>query len=464
MFYTDAYEIPYPSRSILEDVLSRERGDYENSTTGLPGCRDILRGQLGDKAGDYPLETILQNLDDYNAEKQKPDDSEVGSTAMSERDDYYTRLEDIPEDYIRKYVTNALIGFKLRDDGLRSLKNNSLAAAYLEDNDEDKFFIETDLEETVKDVSPEKLLEAKKMLPYHLKVLADGSKEHGGHLLSFIIASLRINDKGYNWAPRFFVSMGVYSVNPETGAISSEFVIDDNKRVENNGYGFRRCYQWIKGEINDIYYKSYKELLGIAEILGIDLKREDPRDYDIGVVEKATCLYIAKNEEFINGIGRADRSILDLIEDGRIFKAMKSLKVDKEPAGQPNKFGVMQAIERVVRAYAIKNQQVQCAKVVQSFLVEYRKKAAVEVEVALNAYSIDTGVLCRNNLPVTFKLSLFVNQCGQNDSGVLTPYGEIIKIEWNFIENHRLRFVRAEEAIRALKYGTMLEMEERFDF
>lgn len=332
MFYIDDAVIGYPSKRIVEDILSRSATDFVNATTGKMGCRELLQEQLRSDAGRYSLEEILTGYDDFNPHKARPDDDYGDGSRASDRADYNVRLEDIEEHWLHDYAKSIVIGFKLNNTGMRSADWNSRVATYMVDRDNaDEVILETDLyEKDDYDYTLYAEIDARRNLPKCLRILQEGSELHGGHLLSFIIAKAKLKKDNplfdaYLIKPAEIVAQGVYAIRSNTGEIAGRFTIESNTYSANNGYGLRRCMKWIRGEIKDKYYSTALELEYIAEILGIDLADEEhPERYTKELVENSVCLYLLGKQEFLTSENiSVDLNLSALLQNGEMWKVQK---------------------------------------------------------------------------------------------------------------------------------------------
>lgn len=345
MFYT-VDMIPYPSKTVLEDLLSRSPSDYDSSIAGLKqGCSDELEKILRDSAYEYSVSDIVRAIDaDYDATKQRPIDEEFGSDkagTASERDDYHTRIEDIEDEWLRGYVQQALYGFLTNFEKKRKLDQNNFTVEYVADaDDEGRLRLITDFE-TIDQGNYEvaDIAKARTSLPRILRTLQKGSIEKGGSLLSFIIRYAKLcNTTQTKFNPRDFYEKGVYAVDKK-GNCTKQFTADSNK--DSSGRGFRECMSWISNNIeNDPYYPLIDELRSVCDILGVDLAEEDPTMYTDEVINNATSRFLQSNEEFIENFGEGDKRLLEILSEGGLFSILSddtvndNLTRDKETASE----------------------------------------------------------------------------------------------------------------------------------
>ena len=301
MFYIANKVLTYPCKTVIEDVLSREGVPGEDAFFPISGqyhlIRELLRNNNKDTI-DFTVQDIVRsNVKDFVAEKARPNDDGVDrEEETSEITDYYTRMEDIDEAFVIKYVSDIVKGYRFKRDGAKSAQIQTFD---LWEDEEDGLVSPADVIEEVEDYSLDDVEDAKKKLPYLLKVLFDGSLKYQGSLLSFVIAAKKLEKAGVELRPRFICNADVYRVD-SYGNLTTKFVVEDN-----TGAIFRKLVSWINGEEEDRYYHAAQELIRVCTILGLDLAIEDPTQYTPEVIDSAVCQYIMSNEEYLEEYGYA---------------------------------------------------------------------------------------------------------------------------------------------------------------
>ncbi len=336
MFDISRKVLPYPQRSILEDVLMRSREDgISGSMFDLTGCRELLKEQFRGRNEQYAVEDIIRNAADFDADKMRPVDwsEEVAELGAMDRSKVYPRrLEDIDERWIHKYVENVLIGFKLHRDGVTKLRQDSYEVGYVTDLETGESIIATDLELEGAVHSHTERDSAVMKLPYLLRLLHQGSVQARIHLLSMVIAKEKLMESGVckSYSAVDFVRVGVYRMELD-GRIGRRCVSTDNNDTNNEYQGLRYAMKWISGAFpEDTYYKAANELVYMTQVLGIDLTKENPLDYDQAVVEGALCQYLASNKEFIEARGYGDPKVRELLKAENLFTVVKSFSEDED--------------------------------------------------------------------------------------------------------------------------------------
>lgn len=458
MFYTNNRRYAYPSRTILEDVLSRYSNQYAGSTTGLTGCRELLREQLGDKSSLYTLEQILAGYSDYNAMRSRPnDDTDIDGYA-SDRSEYYTRLEEIDARFVHKYALEVIIGFKKNNNGRQRIDYASKTAGYFMDEESGSLLSGADIAEVDERYTPAQMEEAKAQLPYLLKVLQLGSQAYHSHLLSFIIAREQIRERDLPLLPKNFVGFGVYKLNHD-GSIGRKYEISDNTNTydEKQGYGFRATIAWVCGKRKDTYYDAYERLLHVLEILEINITNENPLDYGKDVVEEAVCTYLATNEEFIADYGMADKNLVGLLKKDSMFNVVKKLS-DERPEFEHKGYRMLaQLIDDVMYTHyrIMKEAPRDCPGVIWEFFNRY---TVIFDRPPITKWSVRKAIIVRENgTPILVRLEQFVREwAGEEKWAVLTIKGDLVVAE-DITRDFTIRFVRMTEVIEAMRSGKKIE-------
>lgn len=339
MFDVSCSYHPYPCRSIVMDVLMRRRSEGEaGSFFNLPGCRDILvydKRNVG-LAMNYELSRILEGMADYNADKDHPVDwsEEAAQESAQDREgDYYRRLEDIDIRWIEAYARNVIVGFRVNKSGLTKEKKENCEGGYMTDIETGETILATDLEVVDHPFTMEERLEAETKLPYVLKLLHQGSEKYGVHLLSFIIAKVGLLGRSSGIQRSFtaidYVRYGVYKMQGD-GHIGRQCIITDNNDTHST-YGFRFAMAWISGMYpDDFYYKAANDLIHIADVLEVDLEKEDPLQYDKPIIESVVCQYLATNKEYIESGGYGDPKVLELLKADNLFRVVQDVSREAE--------------------------------------------------------------------------------------------------------------------------------------
>lgn len=325
MFYTANKIITYPYKSIIEDVLSRGSLATVHDFTPFPGMNDLLKKQRI-QAG-YTLKELINGRPEFSLAKLRDTQSEfLIDYEMTHGAIESERLEDIPEEFIEKYINEVLIGFKLDRTGKKQIEEDDRTFDYFfseGDDGEDELVSPTDLLEIEVQASAEDISAAKQKLPYLLKVLWDGSLKYCGNLISFIIARSKLLRDGYtDIGPTDYCRYPVFQLDVN-GACVGQF-----EPSANTSDKYRNIIKWLHNkQEKDRYYEAYIELLDCCTILDIDLADENPEDYNGKFISSAVCTYLMSNLEYVNGYGNIDRKLFNALSKDELFKVTEALDV-----------------------------------------------------------------------------------------------------------------------------------------
>lgn len=333
MFYLDDKYYTYPSKSVIEDVITREGPADENSFTPYDGCRHVIQQQFPrDSASRFNLEEFLlyTSSQDFDPRRVKRDvedvsEDEIGGTSKRVNAGFTTIESVDSQSYVEEYVINQIIGYKTnRDSPYR--QNEVRDVEYLKDEESGDMISPAELVTKKENIDLDYYIEIQKKFPYLLKMLHTGSIYYGIHLLSFMRAYECVKDNK-KWTPADFGAQGVYKME-RNGKIGRKFIHTEDNKIPTY-YPFGR--QWAVGDNpNDAYYKAAQEFLAICNFLGVDIKKENPLDYDKEYIDSIVCTYIASNEEYIESYGYADPAIIDALSPENIFRQRKLSNASSE--------------------------------------------------------------------------------------------------------------------------------------
>lgn len=400
MFVTGNRVIKYPSKSIVMDLLSRSGLPDKYSFTPWSGCADILHKQFENSCTDVVVtaEDIWesQNGVDFSADKSRADDSGVNRDISAyEIKDYYRMIEDIDEEWARKYIENIIIGYKSHNNGIIARRKDEQVINKVYDDETGDFIDVSDLIEKEKDFSTEEIISAKKKLPYLLKQLQMGSIEMRGSLLSFIIAAEKFfsNHENEEFRPRHAISLGVYRMN-KWGEINGRFVDTDN-----SGEPFRTLFRWVCGRVETdserLYYSTYQELLRVLNVLDIDITQEDPTEYQADFIDKAVCTYLASNEEFIEEYGTfLDNKVYGVLTPENIGKIARSMSNERDLLQRSTRASFIESIAVNLRTVMQRDNEKwrENTRLVTKFMMLYMEKCRSE-KYNPKKYTFENGIL-----------------------------------------------------------------------
>lgn len=340
MFYVVDKIIPYPGRSVIADVISREGAASSESSTPYSGMHGLIADQFKTN-NDVSIQDFLIYVgnQDFDPSSARPADDvteeDVNNNYFkrelraNEIGDYYVYLEEIEEFWISKFVKDKLLAYLKYKGGYREDKTNLMTTYSVTDKETGEQVNESDLR-VERDVDIEDFMRAKKKLPYLLKMLHRGSILYKGSLLSFIIVRERLyrrtqDREGFNLYPRNFFDV-TYKMG-SSGKILGAFDADSNKQDT-----FAQLVSWVKGtDPNNVYYKYYQELMEVLSILEIDITKEDPLMYQGEYMNTIACAYLASNKEYMETEALIDNKILNVLSPDMLFrKGLGSMMFEDE--------------------------------------------------------------------------------------------------------------------------------------
>jgi len=456
MFYMDDKIITYPNKTIIEDLLTRDSFVGKNAFTPYLGMRHLIKKQLG-KDTIVTAEDILSDSIEFDPGKARANDDGVDrdESAYEVRDgNYYTTLEKIPEEFVERYITQQIIGYKLHNKGLNKLKYETCVAELIVDEEEGDFIDGTDLVTVEMDYSTEDIINAEHELPFILKLLHKGSKEKGASLLSFIIVyeewkAKREGKDDMCIKPRDLYGSGKIYEMHSTGELGAPFTAQANTTEK-----FAMLKRWLFGQIpNDPYYKAYKRLMTVLTILDIDITKEDARMYTNSVMDKMLCTFIQSNSEHIEQFGEGDPRIVELLRKDNLFSIIKRINDETFDGSMGSRFEkadyIMTNLSGVLENVSVF--RVNRPKEVNHFLDYYsrtvRALSKSSRDTLLSKYEIRNSILYGKasarplilnikNLTLYGEVALY---------GILSLSGNIIALD-DYVDN-RIRYISIESAI-----------------
>lgn len=431
MFYIKDKRLKYPSKTIVEDVLSRTGVSTVDAFTPYSGMGDLLIKRIGDvrKIDFINPADVLDDMSEFNPIKKK--------TAMENNGEFlegdYAILEvDIPEKDVRSYVDNCVYHYTKHS---RSALNKSFAenqptrSLFIDNNGKSVFYEESDvIERDSRDITTDDIISATEKLPYILKSLHEGSKKYRGSLLSFIIAVEKFKKEmpGEIMASRHLINYGVYMVST-SGDIVGRFSHDDNKK---GTYIFLK--EWAMGfHSDDVYYKLYIELIDICYILGVDLTQENAIDYQSDFMNKMMVTYLASNREYTETYGFMDKHILNILSPDALFSINKGLLDNTDPVSF-NKSMLSETIAVNTEILKFKNSNWYTdLNLVNTFLQQYLSFKKKDIKL-IKDFKINKGLYTTaSDVYVTVDIGFVFHGIGTKiqEVSLLSECGYLIKLE-----------------------------------
>lgn len=259
------------------------------------------------------IDMLARIRPDYDADGQRPDYDKykagVGKRVKDDTKPYPRKLEEIDESWVKAYLIQALVGLKKdKCGGLREYRTtNRESTVFVDDNGDEVEESELAVEE--QEYSPLTIAEAKSKLPYLLKRLHDKSKQIGVSVISLISVYERakVSTAGKAVRPSDMLAYNVYRMDSH-GNITSPFPESANSAKQ-----FPNAFAWINGSNRDKYFYDAMELLSVCDILGIDIKNENPMDFQEEDIQNMQVTYITRNRDYMRGAKGYNLEVLDCI-------------------------------------------------------------------------------------------------------------------------------------------------------
>lgn len=275
---------------------------------------------------------ILSSEPDFDFFEARPssrgfDTDSVGGRKYNYRSDeknfHAIRLEDIDVQYVARYVSNLAHRYK---KVIMEQERQNVKMTYDFYNDDGECESESDLintiyseEESAYDIEDKE--EARKDVRLLLREIHNQSCVIGASLMSFIIDIAKqgrgtrytdINKSRFTSGITYIMKKDGHigsAINEAAGKVSSSRSTSPYLRAMDALYGEGNC----KNEISD----TVKRLMANCIILGVDLGKENPFDYQVEAIDKLTTVHMKNNSEYIRrGSSFYSEKVFDELYDG----------------------------------------------------------------------------------------------------------------------------------------------------
>lgn len=318
---------PYPAKTVVEDVLSRVGAPDANSWSPFEGINTLIDEQFRGFARDrFNFAEFLEYTTGRDFDPRRINTKEGDAGIIYEKENAgYTTLESCAKnkECVKSYVLSLLIGYrKDANSPYNKLQAQTTRAFY---DDEDGSVDERELLKTSKEFDPEEYEQAMTEIPYLLKMIHNTSKMMRAHLFSFLRAYVIIGrEKGRKYgqvAPGDFGDIRQPLLRMKAnGQIDREF----NHNADNRGVDYPNARRFICGESpNDPTYKACMKLARYFEIIGLDIKNEDPYAYTDEVINSLVCTYLPENGDYESAFGMDDPDIRGALQPDKLFVLQK---------------------------------------------------------------------------------------------------------------------------------------------
>lgn len=329
---TRCFEV-YPSKSVIEDIVTRDGPPNENSFTPFVGKKNIIEEQFsGSQRSRFKLFDFLQSVRnrDLNPAVCKVS-KKYGMLEDGERVVAGWRtLEDMFVDgqestAVAEYLVMLCVGFKKDKESpyrKTQVDYTRVVRNYGGDDDEEteeKYLLERNND----NISNEEYEETLREVPYLIKSIWNYSKQYQGNLFSFAFAYADIVEKKHGSTDvniQDFRNYTMYCINKD-GTFKKTFVHgDDNK------YTIYPALTkiFITPGSYQAEYNMCMKFLNALKVLGIDYHDEDPMQFNNEFMSKLVCTYLPGNEQYIKEYGGVDPEIIIALKPENIFATSRS--------------------------------------------------------------------------------------------------------------------------------------------
>lgn len=316
--------IKIPAKTVVEDLISRSGSATAESLSPFDGVYPKISKMLSNIDFEGSIIQMFDIQGDVDIDRIKPYPGAKNPKADQHqmlkaryRDfnptepydaQYERKIENVDFSFIWSYIYNRW--YNLTRDAKKGIREYSaeyrVARTYSEADDEsDGYTEEKDLilDTDYEIFSAEAKQEAKEEIPFLLKRLHEKSKDCGVSIISLVRAfergritvELENQKKSYvsTIAPRHVLPEGVYEMH-ENGMLGKRYDSSANSTERR----FRNAWSWLM-QYTDSYREDVDTLLKDYEILGIDIKEEDPFVYNQEFIDSMVVTFVSSNEEYI---------------------------------------------------------------------------------------------------------------------------------------------------------------------
>lgn len=322
----------YPSKSIIEDVVTRDGPATGSSFTPFKGKKDVIESQFsGSQRHKFKLNDFLLYVQNRDLDPSRATVAEVhGMLEESTRTVAgYRTLEDmirngVESDYVEKYIKMMCVGFKKdKESPYRKNRDKYTRTVRNLDGDDDEVEEKYLLNRLEENISNEEYEETLRELPYLIKSIWSYSKQYQGNIFSFAFAYADIianNGGNMNVSIQDFRNYPTYCINRD-GTFKKQFNHgDDNKYTI---YPKLTKIFIAAGSHSNVYNTCVK-FLNSLKILGIDYRDEDPLQFNNDFMARLVCTYLPGNKQYMQEYKDIDPEILVALQPENIFATMKS--------------------------------------------------------------------------------------------------------------------------------------------
>lgn len=441
----------YPSKTVLEDLITREGPATYESFSPFKGEADEIRRQFtGKLQSRYKqnefLKYSLYSYKDLNP-AVTPEAKQFGmlQEAGGETGKYLT-LEDLIVDgeeleRVKEYVIFCCVGYKKNGKSpvVENYETYTRTVRNDDDGETEEKFLQVRENESI---SNDDFEEVVRELPYIMKSIWSYSKLYKANLFSFIFAYMDIKAKDRK---RNYVTISDFMPYPtfllkNDGTYVRNFVHEnDNKYViYPNVTKIFICSDEHRAEFN-----LCTKFMDALSVLGIDYKDENPYEYTNDFINSVICSYLPDNEQYFSEYKDVDIEIMVALKPENIFNTSKS-SMYSNTFNDKNEFDYSRSAffvtERIKLAYRMK-------EIDDEFLAD---REEVTMELLRRVLSAESG--CDVEVPRQL-ISFEAN-------GLLHFKKEVFAMPGKYFGTFN---GRTDYRVALTKYGFIVILEEEYD-
>lgn len=319
----------YPSRTVLEDIITRMGPPTKDSFTPFNGCADIVRSQFcGERQENKynELDFIKYYIPyDFTPTKRNVAVQEGLLVDAKKKSSPFSTLEDVvsmnAEEEVRAWVKDCCIGYKKNSNSSYAAFRNYTMTFQDEDGkgtDEQELLIKYS-DSKVKQREKEVYLQK---LPYYVRLIWNYSIMYKANLFGFIYAwmDITINQRKANPIIRDFNGNYIYERLKSNGTHHRNFEYSEDVRDTT----FRNAIEiFLAPGRHQAEFTAIKEFAKIIKALDIDFANENCMDITKEVVDNLRCTYLPSFKEYSVQFADLDIEINYAIRSANIFNTKK---------------------------------------------------------------------------------------------------------------------------------------------
>lgn len=451
----------YPNRTVIEDMIVRDGPATEDSFTPFKGVREAFDAQFrGEWSGRFKMREFL---------KSQTSDFEPN---VKLHGDIYTLeqcfINGVESPLVEEFIMNVATGYKINNTSpARKNKDyQTYTVKYFggDDDDEEKEekYLQIRNDDMLSNQDYEELI---REIPYILRTIWSYSKKYQAHLISFALAykdvitckqrAIKIHD---------FADYTTYRMT-KTGVIDKTF----NHSADNKYTIYPAATKiFIYPGDHKAEFEVCMKYLRALDMLGIDYRDENPKDYTNEFMEKLVCTYLPTNNEYFVEYGDIDTEIIAALKPENIFATRKSHIYQNIVQPTKKEFDYSRTVymisERLLMAYQMneRNREMFSDKSEDTLLLLdeiLSIKAGQQVTAPRNTIEfMSDGFMYFNRVPFFIDGELFGLYNGRTDYNVgFTKYGLLVIVEEDYSEVYYMTLNNARLSIEEFKYNGKVE-------